>query len=657
MKRKLTNLSVRSRLIAAFAAILVIPTMLLGYLSYQSSKEKLSQQLLQAANENVKLVDELLNGSLLFESKDIELLAKNFNLADLQETTKAKTRERLQAFHKIHPEVGEVYIGTEAGAMIIATDAQLPADYDPRKRPWYQSAMKDPGKAIITDPYVDAITGNVVVGIAQALEDRSGVVAMDLQLGTLEETVKKAKIGQNGYIAIFDQHRKHLVHPQQKPGTDATGGWLDAMYGGEAGQFEFDDAGNPAGAVFVTNKATGWKLMGVMYETEADQVARPILYKTLLIIVLTLIIGSAAVYFILRSLLRPLRLLTEAADKMSKGDVTQQLEIKTNDELGKLGESFNHMAQSLRTILFAVNESVQQLAASSEQLSASAEQTSKATEQIASVTQEMATGAEQQVSHAQESTAAAQEISAGIEQIARHSQEVSDAAQHTAALAAEGNQSIQTAVQQMNASSQSINSLAKVVENLGSRSQEIGNILEVITSISNQTNLLALNAAIEAARAGEYGRGFAVVADEVRKLAEQSSQSAQQISQLIVSIQSETTTAVDVMEQSRQEVTRGIETVYAAGHSFEQIQKAVGEVAEKIQEVSAASQQMSARTMQVAQAIAGISELTVAAADGTQNVSAAAQEQLASMEEIASSAINLEKMAAELQDLIGRFKM
>lgn len=654
---KTPRLTVKSKLIATFSTILVIPMLLLGLLSYQSAKSELSDELLITASENVRLVDELLNHTLLEQSRNVEWIAADIVRKDITEETRLETKKQLQRFLTMNPEISEAYIGAEDGAMLTASDSKLPDGYDPRKRDWYIAAMKQPGKNIIVDPYIDAITGKIVVGMAMALPDMSGVFGIDIQLTTLDATVKQAKIGTQGYMVIIDKNRKMLVNPNGESGVEVKEPWADVVYAEESGRLQFNHGGNPVQAVFTTNENTGWKLVGVMYESEAAEAASPIFYTMLVIMIGALVVAGGVIYLILRSLLRPLRLLTEAAEKMSQGDVTQRVDVRSDDELGTLGKAFNHMAESLRSLLYSVNDSVQQLASSAEQLSASADQTSKATEQIAETIQEMAEGTEQQVSHAQEGAAAVEQMSARIDQIAEYTQNVFTAAQQSSGLASTGNNSIRSAVQQMNASSESILSLAEVVDNLDARSQEIGNIVDVITAIANQTNLLALNAAIEAARAGEYGRGFAVVADEVRKLAEQSASSAQQISQLITSIQAETANAVLVMDKSKREVTEGIEKVNEAGQSFEQIQAAVDDVAEKIGKVSDATHDFSTRAQQVVEIISHISEVTQQASDGTQSVSAAAEEQLASMEEIASSAVSLEQLAEELQNQIGKFRM
>ncbi|MNI55396.1 Methyl-accepting chemotaxis protein McpA [compost metagenome] len=166
-----------------------------------------------------------------------------------------------------------------------------------------------------------------------------------------------------------------------------------------------------------------------------------------------------------------------------------------------------------------------------------------------------------------------------------------------------------------------------------------------------------MNAAIEAARAGEHGRGFAVVAGEVRKLAEESSQSAQKITDLVQLIQQDTSHAVQAVKVNSSETEAGIEIVTAAGQAFELISEAVSKVAGEIQEVSAGSEEMSAGTDEVVRYIVQISNTAEEASGGVHNVSAATEEQLASMEEIAASAEFLSKMAEELQGQINKFKV
>lgn len=378
----------------------------------------------------------------------------------------------------------------------------------------------------------------------------------------------------------------------------------------------------------------------------------------LLLGISAIVLGLAIALYISKLISTPVVKLAKAAEQIASGDLTlDDIKVKNRDEIGDLAKSFNQMAHNLRTIIHQVSSSATQVAATSEELSASADQTGKATEQIAETIQNVAVGSENQVRGVEETSTAINEVSMGIQQIATNANVVSSSANHTSEKAVEGSKSIQSAANQMNSINQTVIGLSKVIKGLGERSKEISKINNVITDIAGQTNLLALNAAIEAARAAEHGRGFAVVAEEVRKLAEQSAQSAQQISELISMIQEETGNAVLSMENATKEVNEGMIVVNTVGQSFDEILHSINAVTNQIQEVSAAAEEISAGTEQVVTSSNTITKIAEESSSSTQSVAVAVEEQLASMEEISASATALSNMAEELQLLIGRFKV
>ncbi|WP_191090876.1 methyl-accepting chemotaxis protein [Niallia endozanthoxylica] len=381
-----------------------------------------------------------------------------------------------------------------------------------------------------------------------------------------------------------------------------------------------------------------------------------ILFATMIISVIS---GIFISYLIIKSITKPIMIMNARLKEIAEGegDLTQEISIKTRDELGEMASSFNLMVGKLRELIRQVAVNAEQVAAASEQLSASSEETTKATELITSTVQEVAVETDRQIQSLDECDQTIQELYSLVNDVARSSAIVSHSSIQASEKAVDGNHSVIQIIDHMDDISKTVNYLSQKVIKLGERSGEINEIIRVIRGIADQTNLLALNAAIEAARAGEQGRGFAVVADEVRKLAEQSSESAGQISSLISVITTDTNETVESMNETTIKVSDGIQFIQNVGGSFKQIEQAVQEVSSQIKEVTAMVQQLSAGTEQIVGSIGVVAEVSAAVTGGTQNVSASTEEQLAAMEEITASSTSLTTMAEQLQELIKKFKI
>lgn len=648
--------SVGKRLIFFTAILLLIPSLAIGGISYQTAKVKIDENIENDAIQKVGLLNQLVNNMIEPEMSSVDFLSQTVkgNLANPNETE--LLNQELEKFASIHPELDATYVGTQAGAFIRAPRHQMPEGYDARKRTWYIEAMQQKGKVIITDPYIAASTGKVAITIAKATTDGSGVVGIDLNLQKIADVVKTIKVGNAGYPLIIDKTSKFLYHPSVQPGTEAKG-YPSELSKKSSGTFTYSDAGDLKKLTFETNTLTGWKIAGTWSTREAASAAAPIFNGMLTVLAIALVFGILIMFFTVRTITKPLKHMVDAAVQIGSGDLLTHINVRSNDEFGQLGTSFNHMREALHSVIAEVRNTADQLTSSSEALALSAEETSRATDQIALNMQELASSTEVQGQQISESTQAIDQMSEGVQRIATHASLVSTSALNASEKAVEGNEAIQAAVQQMDSIAATVQELSEVIQELGDRSEEIGHIVDVITNIAEQTNLLALNAAIEAARAGEQGRGFAVVADEVRKLAEQSSESAQRISHLIRPIQDETHRAVVSMESGHIELKSGIVQVKRSGEAFEHILTMVQGVADQIREVSVAAQQVSSGTTQVVQ----LTKLTQAGQfEGTakiQNVSATTEEQLASMQEISASATALADVSEALQKLILRFKI
>ncbi|WP_052728609.1 methyl-accepting chemotaxis protein [Domibacillus tundrae] len=398
--------------------------------------------------------------------------------------------------------------------------------------------------------------------------------------------------------------------------------------------------------------------MAVDNQRLADQQERNTIILVLLVL-LTLLFGSMFAWFIITSIMKPLRLFDRQLQEISQGggDLTQKIALKTNDEFSKLAHSFNQFTASLRDMIERISDSAQFLASSSAQVTASADQSVQAVEHVTSSIQQIAGGAESSSFKIKENAVILDQIESGVTGISIRSEELKSLSLRTLKAAEEGGLAVQDNVRQMQFIFDSVAESHDVIRSLSDRSNEIGSILTIISGIADQTNLLALNASIEAARAGEHGKGFAVVAEEVRKLAEQSLQSSKQIGGLIDRVQKDSEQSVRIMGTVSENASVGLRTSADTSEKFRDIMDRTNEMVPRIERITAALRQINERVATFKRTADVIAETAEESARNTEGVSAAIEEQLASMEEISAAVKSIAQTADDLQSMVHQFKI
>ncbi|MFQ3251178.1 MAG: methyl-accepting chemotaxis protein [Glaciecola sp.] len=359
-----------------------------------------------------------------------------------------------------------------------------------------------------------------------------------------------------------------------------------------------------------------------------SQVSSSLQWVVVMVLV-SLAIAVLTAYKSVSAITKPLARVNELLKIASSGDLTHRLDDSSKDEFGILSKNCNSLIESLKTLIEGIHARAEQLAAASGETSSVTEQTTTSIQeqksqisQIAAATTEMhstsllvsqsADDTLKEIGHADEEAEKVKEISLSnkrtIEVLARDVQEAAD-----------------------------------VINKLHEDSASIGGILDVIRGVADQTNLLALNAAIEAARAGEYGRGFAVVADEVRTLASRTQKSTQEINSMIEVLQAGAEKAVSVMTQGKLQTELCVAETEKATQALDLITGAVHkahEVSTRIEQAAREQNQVSAEISEKLESIVGIAEETTLGAQQTTASSAA-----------------VARLAEELQESIGEFKV
>jgi methyl-accepting chemotaxis protein len=622
------NLQFRQKILLAASLVVIAAFSLFAlysdYLQRTAISDDLNSYLSEMGDATASNIQNWLSGRILLVENVAQSVANNPAPEAVASLLEQRTLANTFVF---------TYLGSGDGTFIMRPNEDMPADYDPRARPWYKDAI-NAGGTTLTEPYIDAATKELIITIATPVK-AAGVVGGDLSLKTLVETINSLDFNGIGYAFLVSDTGTILVHPDHNmvmknlkdlypTNTPAINSKMSEVeHNDESRLVSFTPVkGLPSvswhvGLSIDKNKAFA---MLSKFRTSA-------LIATLIAVVSIIFLLSV----LIKLLMRPLAAMDKAMHDiaMGEGDLTKRLAIHSQDEFGRLATSFN---------LF-----VERIHASIREVSSTTTQLNQVAKLVVNASTSSMANSDEQSNRTHSVAAAINELGAAAQEIARNAAQASNQASDARHLAEDGREVVDKTIRAMSELSGKIRASCSNIETLNSKTVNIGQILEVIKSISQQTNLLALNAAIEAARAGEAGRGFAVVADEVRNLAHRTQESAQEIQQMIEELQVGSRDSMTTMTESQRYSEESVEIANLAGERLGSVTQRIGEIDSMNQSVATATEE---QTSVVEMLNVDIHEINQLNQRGVENLN-----------ETLRACDDLQQQAIRLQQLVSSFRI
>lgn len=537
-------------------------------------------------------------------------------------------------------ELLNLYCGTKDSRFIWSNrEIEMPADYDPVERGWYKQAAET-GDIIVTDPYCDALTGQMCTTIAAPAYidgELAGVIGLDVTLDTVTELTGSINYDEGVYGFLVDSIGQYVAHENREyePTANITVSVTDIfpelgemLQGQEHDVKKLTDYDGSVCYFAVTEiGGCGWKLGVAVPAANVTQALRTMLVIAVITALVIILFVAVFMTGLIGRMLAPVQMLKQfASGDFSENTVVEKtIPAEYKNETEQISKATTEVKQQIREIILNTKKEAESISTIAEGTS------SKMT-----VLDQDISGITDSVSLVMEQTVQARELA---ENIKHNGQELGNAIESVAGKAGEAagqsNDIMARAGKQYEVSRRSAEEAVSIYQATkddmeqaiadSRKVEEINALTEEILAISSKTNLLALNASIEAARAGEAGKGFAVVAEEIRELADNSRQAVDKIRNVTEGVVDNVSFLSESSGRLLEFMTGKMIDDYKGMTELAKMYEKDAEVYSDISgDLGASSQQMSASMAQINESIAVITELVGDIAESMQSMSMSA---------------------------------
>lgn len=656
--------SLKKKLILLSVSILLITTLSLGYISYIKSNSIIQKTLVNEAFEKINMADQNLSNltnnfeklsNVLIHSDLFKLNCTNDDLEEIINYFKRITKQ--------YPKILNIYMYTEDYRFVSYPENKYYTDYNVTNEDFYKEPMKSE-KPTWVKPYIDAITGKWCVTLNNRILDSEGkpigLLCIDISLESIMKFIDNIKLGDNGYFFICNNLGEIVAHPNKNMlGIDIPNKQLRSkILQNDSGTLEISSNNKNKFTVFSKSKNSNfnWKFVGLISTEEKNLVSKQLLMHICFYGLIIMIISILIYIAIINNIIKNITLFIDNINCMSNGDMTVKCDIKSSDEIGKVGRVFNDMVEQLNNVINKTQKLSIEIVEQCESLNTTYNEAINSSKEIENAIENVSSSSEIQANETLKSVEKINTLSSNMEIISTHIENLMTLCSETQNINKKGINTVNELIQTNINSNESYDKLGNVINEIAESSGKIYDIIDVIDSIAKQTNLLSLNASIEAARAGEYGKGFAVVAEEVRKLAEQSSNATNMIKEIIDQVKEQTDTAVFEMKNTNLNMDIQNKSVKDTGDAFNLIYSTIENLIEHIDKIEELNSDMILLKDNIVESIEEISDMSQQNSATTEEITASAENQINAMDNVSEVAEKLKKFAELLKREISIFK-